>query len=75
MKYLGKFDGTNFKEFNFPDLATFQAAKNAIAISNAAEIKAHPKEPRTATTIMHIPDSMWRINKQWSDISPKPLKG
>lgn len=69
MKYLGKLDGTNFEEFGFPDLASFQKAKEAAKISNAAECKAHPLSVGLASTIMHIPDSMWRINKKWNDIN------
>ena len=69
MKYLGKLDGTNFEEFGFPDLATFQKAKAAAAVSNAAEQKANPLATGLGSTIMYIPESAWRIGKKWADIT------
>jgi len=70
MKYLGKSDGTNFADFNFPDLVSFQAAKNAAEISNAAERKANPMGVGLASTVMYMPESACRIGKKWKDITP-----
>lgn len=69
MKYVGKLDGMNFKDFNFPDLASFQKAKASAEISNAAEHKANPMGVGLASTIMYIPESAWRIGKSWEDIT------
>jgi hypothetical protein len=72
MKYLGRSDSTNYKDFGYPTLEMFLAAKKDADTYNAAVLKSSkPTDIHQYTTCMFVTDDKWRINKQWADITPK----